>query len=157
MKNSRHIIAFVSLLVLLISITWTEDARADESNRKTVFTINHPVRAPGNIILPPGKYMMKLMDSTMRDVVSIMDANETKIYTTFFAVPEELLNPAEEALMLLNIWPGIILNGFTLLKKVFLIGRKKDFRLWASMFGNMPIILNIKIAARITLPDGGTW
>ena len=56
MKNSRHIIAFVSLLVLLISITWTQDARADESNRKTFFTINQPVRVPGNIILPPGKY-----------------------------------------------------------------------------------------------------
>ena len=29
------------------------------------------------------------------------DANETKIYTTFFAVPEELLNPAEEARLVL--------------------------------------------------------
>ena len=87
MKNSRHIIAFVSLLVLLISITWTQDARADEFNRKTLFTNNQPVRAPGNILLPPGKYVMKLMDSTMRDVVTIMDANETKIYATFFAVP----------------------------------------------------------------------
>src|SRR5207237_180820 len=101
MRSSRYIIAFVSLLVLLISITWTQDARADESNRQTFFTINQPVRAPGNIILPPGKYVMKLMDSTMRDVVTIMDANETKIYTTFFAVPEELLNPAEEARLVL--------------------------------------------------------
>src|SRR5205823_12451392 len=101
MKNSHYIIAFVSLLVLLISITWTQDARADESNRKTVFTINQPVRAPGNIILPPGKYVVKLMDSTMRGVVRIMDANETKVYTTFFAVPEELLNPSEEARLVL--------------------------------------------------------
>ena len=101
MKNSRYITAFVSLLVLLISITWTQDARAFESNRKTFFTINQPVRIPGNIILPPGKYVMKLMDSTMRGVVRIMDANETKVYTTFFAVPEELLNPAEEARLVL--------------------------------------------------------
>jgi len=102
MKNSRHIIAFVSLLVLLISITWTQDARADEYDRKTVFTINQPVRIPGNIILPPGKYVVKLMDSTMRDVVRIMDANETKVYTTFFAVPEELLNPPEEVRLVLG-------------------------------------------------------
>ena len=102
MKNSRHIIAFVSLLVLLISITWTQDARADEYDRKTVFTINQPVRIPGNIILPPGKYVVKLMDSTMRDVVRILDANETKVYTTFFAVPEELLNPPEEVRLVLG-------------------------------------------------------
>jgi len=102
MKNSRHIIAFVSLLVLLISITWTQDARADEYDRKTVFTINQPVRIPGNIILPPGKNVVKLMDSTMRDVVRIMDANETKVYTTFFAVPEELLNPPEEVRLVLG-------------------------------------------------------
>ena len=102
MKNSRHIIAFVSLLVLLISITWTQDARADEYDRKTVFTINQPVRIPGNIILPPGKYVVKLMDYTMRDVVRIMDANETKFYTTFFAVPEELLNPPEEVRLVLG-------------------------------------------------------
>ena len=102
MKNSRCITAFVSLLVLLISITWTQDARADEYDRKTVFTINQPVRIPGNIILPPGKYVVKLMDSTMRDVVRIMDANETKVYTTFFAVPEELLNPPEEVRLVLG-------------------------------------------------------
>jgi hypothetical protein len=105
MKTSRYVIAFVSLLVLLISITWTQDARADEFDRKTSFTINQPVRAPGNIILPAGKYVMKLMDSTTRNVVRIMDANETKVYTTFFAIPEELPNPAEEARLLLGESP----------------------------------------------------
>jgi hypothetical protein len=54
MTNSRYIIAFVSLLVLLMSITWTEDARADASNRMTVFTIDQPVQTPGNVILPAG-------------------------------------------------------------------------------------------------------
>jgi len=63
MKKTRYITRFVSLLVLLISITWTQDARADESNRKTVFTINQPVRVPSNLILPAGKYVMKLADT----------------------------------------------------------------------------------------------
>ena len=101
MKNSRYIFAFVSLLVLLMSITWTQDARADESNRKTVFAINQPVRVPGNVVLPAGKYVMKLMDSTMRNVVMITNANETKIYTTFFAFPDTLVNPVEEARLVL--------------------------------------------------------
>jgi len=105
MKNTRYITRFVSLLVLLISITWTQEARADESNRKTFFTINQPVRVPGNLILPPGKYVMKLMDSTMRDVVTIMDASETTVYTTFFAFPEILASPAEEARLVLSESP----------------------------------------------------
>jgi len=105
MKTSRHIIAFVSLLVLLISITWTQDARADESDRKTSFTINQPVRAPGNIILPPGKYVMKMMDSTTRGVVRIMDAKETKVYTTFLAIPEEWPNPAKDVRIILGESP----------------------------------------------------
>jgi hypothetical protein len=105
MKTSRYITAFISLLVLLISITWTEDARADESNRKTVFAINQPVRVPGNIILPPGEYVMKLMDSTARGVVRIMDANETKVYTTFLAIPEQLLTPVEEPRLVLGESP----------------------------------------------------
>jgi len=101
MKNTRYITRFVSLLVLLISITWTQDARADESNRKTVFTINQPVRVPGNLILPAGKYVMKLADTQTRNVVTIMDANETKVYTTFFAFPEELQRPTEQVQLIL--------------------------------------------------------
>jgi hypothetical protein len=100
-KNTRYITRFVSLLVLLISITWTQDARADESNRKTVFTINQPVRVPGNLILPAGKYVMKLADTQTRNVVTIMDAKETKVYTTFFAFPEELQRPTEQVQLIL--------------------------------------------------------
>src|SRR5690242_19108439 len=96
MKNTRYISRLVSLLVLLISITWTSDAKADESNRKTVFTMNQPVRVPGNLILPAGTYVMKLADTQARNVVTIMDATETKVYTTFFAFPEELVTPPEQ-------------------------------------------------------------
>jgi hypothetical protein len=105
MKNHRQIIAFVSLLVLLISITWTDDARAGEFDRRTVFTVNQPLRVPGNIILPPGKYVMKLMDGPIRDVVSITDAHEKKVYTTFFAVPQELPERADAARIVLGESP----------------------------------------------------
>ena len=105
MKNTRYIFRLISLLVLLISITWTQDARADESNRKTVFTINQPVRVPGNLILPPGTYVLKLADTQTRNVVTITDATETKVYTTFFAFPEELTTPPEQVRLMLGESP----------------------------------------------------
>jgi hypothetical protein len=44
MKNSRYIVALVSLFVLLISITWPDTARANALDSRTEFSINLPVR-----------------------------------------------------------------------------------------------------------------
>jgi hypothetical protein len=85
MKNSRHIVALVSLFVLLMSITWTNDARADVWDRKTEFSINQPLRVPGNVVLPPGEYIIKVLDPTAPRLVTITDKNEATTYTTFFA------------------------------------------------------------------------
>ena len=95
MKNSRYTVALVSLFVLLMSITWTDEARANVSDRKTEFSINLPVRAPGNVVLPPGSYTIKVMDYIVPGLVTIMDKHEMKVYTTFFATAQELRKPVE--------------------------------------------------------------
>jgi hypothetical protein len=100
MKNSRYIVVLVSLFVLLISITWPDDARANVADRKTEFSINLPVRVPGNVVLPPGQYVIKVMDRMAPGLLAIMDKNETKLYTTFFATPQELREPTEVRLLL---------------------------------------------------------
>jgi hypothetical protein len=105
MKNSRYIAVLVSLFVLLISITWTDDARANVSDRKTEFSINVPVRVPGNVVLPRGKYVIKVIDPTVPGLVAIMDKNEMKLYTTFFAFPQQLRKPVEEARLMLGESP----------------------------------------------------
>jgi len=105
MKNSRHVVALVSLFVLLMSITWTDEARANFSDRKTEFSINLPVRAPGNVVLPPGKYMIKVMDYIAPGLVAIMDKHEMKLYTTFFATAQELRKPVEAVRLLLGESP----------------------------------------------------
>jgi hypothetical protein len=105
MKDSRYIVVLVSLIVLLMSITWTVDARADVGDRKTEFSINQPVRVPGNVVLSPGKYVIKVMDLRAPSLVTIMDNNETKLYTTFFAIPQILSHPAEEVHLLLGESP----------------------------------------------------
>ena len=105
MKNSRYIVVLVSLFVLLISVTWPDSARADAADRRTEFSINLPVRAPGNVVLPPGQYVIKVMDRVAPGVVAIMDRNETKLYTTFFATAQELRQPVDEVRLLLGESP----------------------------------------------------
>jgi hypothetical protein len=105
MKNSRFIVVFVSFIVLLMSITWTDDARADVWDRKTEFSINQPLRVPGNVVLPPGEYIIKVLDPTAPRLVTIMDKNEAKTYTTFFATAQELRKPVDEVRLLLGESP----------------------------------------------------
>ena len=105
MKTPRSIVAIVSLFVLLMSITWTDDARANVSDRKTKFSVNQPVRVPGNVVLPPGEYIIRVMDATAPRLVTIMDKNEGTTYTTFFATAQELSKPTDEVRLLLGESP----------------------------------------------------
>src|SRR5690349_14748330 len=105
MKNSRYTVVLVSLIVLLMSITWTDQARADVSDRKTEFSINQPVRVAGDVVLPPGEYVIKVMDRMSPRLVTITDKSEMKLYTTFFATPQQLTRPMGEAHLLLGESP----------------------------------------------------
>jgi hypothetical protein len=105
MKNSRFIVVFVSFIVLLMSITWTNDARADVWDRKTEFSINQPLRVPGDVVLPPGEYIIKVLDPTTPRLVRITDKNEAKTYTTFFATAQELRKPVDEVRLLVGESP----------------------------------------------------
>jgi hypothetical protein len=61
--------------------------RADEWDKKTIMTINEPLQVPGKV-LPPGKYVLKLMDSQSdRHIVQIFNADESQLQTTILAIP----------------------------------------------------------------------
>jgi len=57
------------------------------------------------VVLPPGKYVIKVMNPMAPGLVTIMDAKETKLYTAFFATSQELTKPAEEVRLLLGESP----------------------------------------------------
>lgn len=66
---------------------------ADEWNKKTILTVNEPMQVP-NKVLPPGKYVMKLLDSpSNRHIVQIFNADETQLQTTVLAIPNYRLEP----------------------------------------------------------------
>lgn len=77
------ILAGMSALVLIFP-----NAKADEWNKKTVFTFSGPVEVPGQV-LPAGSYVFKLADSQAdRHIVQVFNTRENHIYGTFLAIPD---------------------------------------------------------------------
>src|SRR5580698_10110824 len=77
----------------LLGIALAPSARADEWNKKTILTVNETIQVP-NKVLPPGKYVIKLLDSpSNRHIVQIFDGDETHLLTTILAIPNYRLQP----------------------------------------------------------------
>ena len=76
-----------------LGIAFAPNARADEWNKKTILTVNESIQVP-NKVLPPGKYVIKLLDSPSdRHIVQIFNADETHLETTILAIPNYRLEP----------------------------------------------------------------
>jgi len=68
-------------------------ARADEWNKRTTLTVNETIQVPGTV-LPPGKYVVKLLSSPSdRHIVQIFNAEENEVLTTILAIPNYRLKP----------------------------------------------------------------
>jgi len=77
----------------LLGVAIAPSARADQWNKKTILTVNETIQVP-NKVLPPGKYVIKLLDSpSNRHVVQIFDGDESHILTTILAIPNYRLQP----------------------------------------------------------------
>ena len=78
----------------LLGVAIAPSARADQWNKKTILTVNETVQVP-NMVLPPGKYVIKLLDSQSdRHIVQIFNGDETQLLTTILAIPNYRLQPA---------------------------------------------------------------
>lgn len=77
-----------------LSTSW-----ADAGNKKTYVTFRQPVEVPG-AVLPPGKYVMKLLDSpSNRHVVQIAGEDEKRVYCTILAVPDYRPRPVNRTVL----------------------------------------------------------
>lgn len=89
----------LSLAALLGLIAYSPFAKADEWNKRTVVTFHAPVEIPG-MVLPPGTYVMKLLDSPSdRDVVQFFNKTETRIFDTVMAIPAYREEPADHTVI----------------------------------------------------------
>src|ERR1700726_1973081 len=77
----------------LVGAALAPNVLADEWNKKTILTVNESIQVP-NKVLPPGKYVMKLLDSpSNRHIVQIFNSEENHLETTILAIPNYRLQP----------------------------------------------------------------
>jgi hypothetical protein len=74
--------------------------QADGWNKKTVVTFSQPIEIPGDIILPAGTYVFKLLDSASdRHIVQIFNEDQTHLYATILAIPNWRLQVTGKTVM----------------------------------------------------------
>jgi hypothetical protein len=74
-------------LTLLGGTFFVPKVRADESDKKTIVTINEPIQVPGKV-LPAGTYVFKLPDANDSTRVAIYNADETRLITMVSGIPD---------------------------------------------------------------------
>lgn len=74
-------------LMLFGGTFFAPKGQADESDKKTIVTVNEPIQVPGKV-LPAGTYVLKLLDSNDRTLVAIYNADETHLITTIQGIPD---------------------------------------------------------------------
>jgi len=85
--NPRKVLALTCGFGLAAGVlAWR--AHADEWNKMTVLTVNQPVQVTDRVLLEPGQYVFKLLDSQSdRHVVQIFNRDQTHIVNTVLAIP----------------------------------------------------------------------
>jgi len=71
-------------------------SNAGELDKKTTITVSQAI-AVQDTVLPAGHYVLRLLNpSTSRDVVEILNGDETRLITTLLAIPAYRFDPAGE-------------------------------------------------------------
>ncbi len=93
MMNS---IRFAALTALAAVVSMAPLAKADQWDKRTVLTVKETVQLP-NVVLQPGTYTFKLLDSQSdRHIVQVFD-NNNHIITTILAIPNYRLTPTSHS------------------------------------------------------------
>ncbi len=63
-------------------------AKADQWDKRTILTVSQPIQITDRVLLDPGQYVLRLLDSQSdRHVVQIFNADQTRIINTVIAMP----------------------------------------------------------------------
>jgi hypothetical protein len=100
----RNVYFLATAFGLIVFGFFCSNLRADDWDKKTVFTINQPVSISGHVVLPAGTYVIKRMDA-VNSVVQILDKTETKVYATLFTVPDFVMNPPDKPMFTFQEMP----------------------------------------------------
>ena len=96
----------IAACVGCIGVMLAPTAQADEWNKKTVLTVNETIQMPScctpdhTVTLPPGKYVMVLVDSLSdRHIVRVFAEDEKTVITTVLAIPNYRLQPTGKTVL----------------------------------------------------------
>jgi hypothetical protein len=88
---------FLSSAVLLLTCAHVS---ASDLNKLTFFTFSAPVEIPGGKVLPAGTYAFKVVDTNgSRDIVQILNRDQTRVYATVITIPDYRPNPTDKAIV----------------------------------------------------------
>ena len=90
-----------AVLVITAVVAGPAALQADEWNLKTYITVNQPFQVPGAVLEPNTKYVLRRLDGNAgtNHVVRILNADENKVLTTFMAISDSRLEPADETVL----------------------------------------------------------
>jgi LPXTG-motif cell wall-anchored protein len=103
---NKRLLSFTAISLFVIGVLLAPKLRADEWDKKTVFTFNEPVEVPG-AVLAPGTYVFKLADvQGDRNVVQIFNADETQVIATILAIPDYHDKPSDKTIVTFDERPS---------------------------------------------------
>jgi hypothetical protein len=104
--SSRFNFALLNLCVVLVASILVPIARAEQWDKETVVTFNHPIEVPGNV-LPAGTYVFKLASSESdRQIVQIFTKDHRKIVATIHTIADYRLQPTDKSVISLDERPS---------------------------------------------------
>lgn len=86
MKRFTSLAAAVFTAAFLTAAT-TASAQDSNINQRTLLTFSGPVQMPG-VTLPAGKYVFRLADTSLHNVMQVFDGDEKKIIGQWFFIPK---------------------------------------------------------------------
>jgi hypothetical protein len=90
-----------AICLMLLGVFVVPQGRADESDKKTIVTINEPIQVPGKV-LPAGTYVFKILDPNERTLVEIYNADETHLVTMVRGIPDSRMKTPDKAIIQLE-------------------------------------------------------
>ena len=86
MKRFTSIAAAVFTAAFLTAAS-SASAQDSNINQRTILTFSGPVQMPG-VTLPGGKYVFRLADTALHNVMQVFDGDEKRIIGQWFFIPK---------------------------------------------------------------------
>jgi hypothetical protein len=101
----RKMFAGMISLMLLGGTFFVPKGLADESDKKTIVTVNQPIQVPGKV-LPAGTYVFKRLSSNDPTLVAIYNDDESHFVTTVQGISDYRMETPDKAILQLEERPS---------------------------------------------------